>query len=1532
MPHAHAAAVVDRLLRRLASDARRLELPPHIDDDLEHVGRTLSRLQDVLVSLEARSGAQEWMGEIKQVAYDVEDLLDEFEVEDHSSIKSQTSGCISEAAPLCRACSFLLLSPSTNRMKTIRRRLDFSEKDSIIFSSMQYSCPDVEKFDNGVFDTSAIVGRDNDKAKIKDMLLQSNEEKLSVIPIVGLVGLGKTTLARLIFLDQEEGLNFDCRIWIFLNRKLDLIKVASDIISQCNHKEGNLLDVHTDIEIQGNLQLLKNSLQEALREKRCLIVLDDLSSTDKSQLDELKEMLKGTNECVKVLVTTSSEITAELVHTIPPYKLRPLSEDDSWTIFSQKAFGNSNSNNAHLLEVGKEIMKRCEGVPLLTHFLSSIVHNQDTDMWLAAKDEEIWKLERRLATKVELFSPLYRIYYEFPSITKLCFLYLSIFPKGSAIDKEKLIRQWIALEIIGSKHDSFPPYVHGEMCIQDLLSTHFLQVQNMHSIQTLPSSMSRLTNLELLDLSKTFLKELPSFIGNFQNLKYLNMHGCDKLQNLPSSLGHLQRLQHLRLSCCNVIAELPDSMCNLHDLRILDISKCTELQHLPPLFGNLVNLEDVRLSSCFNLKQLPESFGNLYFLRFLDLSSCYELQQLPDSFTNLDKLEVLLLRRCCRLQNLPPSFASIKYLRILDLAGCEALHVSTEMLTTNLEHLNLQRCLSLQIQPYYFENFNKLKFLNLSQCLPTSDCLKTVSYLFNLEYLKLSENFLDIPISFLMLQKLHTLDLTDCAPIHQSSNVHQIWPDIIGKITGLRFVLTKDPVLVASLPEPIRCSVGYDEQSPINTDELVISDTTGDSRGLSIAKMLNLQNRLELRFLKLEWVLTSQSAADELIEYVNEEEVLEKLQPNQTLEQFELVRYMGCAFPTWMMNTPMTSLPYLVNLRLFHLHNCIALPPLGCLKNLRYLHIKDMPNLLYLEMGLSGGPEFFGKLTHLKLETLNLKELPILLSASKENPCFMFPALEELSILSCSNLIFKPSMPKCAKYVIKESNMVLQCGQLLGPLSSPSPAKIEISGCIIPSDLLQWFKSMETPEEVVIDGEALTSFETLEIQGTQELSGSMIPTESDGAPKYTVIDSSRTVKASPRFGTTSEQSVGPISSSKVSMASKEILSTLHRLDKSEMSAQMRGDVFLNLSLRQVRKATRNFSPLLKLGEGGIWAVYRAVLPDNLIVTIRRAKKGHIQEAKCLMKVKLLTEISHWSLVRFLGFIDKGNECIRITEYVPNGTLRQHLHDQHKRILDFNQRIVIALDVAIALTYLHLCFGQAVICYNLKTSNILLTESYRAKVCCSELSGIGHVMALTGTVGYIDPEYFQTSELTAKSDVYSFGILLLEILSSHGPQDWNVLMNHQQSSVVQWALEKFYDDLMNEILDYRMEDRVAGEVLRDWLSLALSCVASRGNDRPSIEVVGERLWKIWKDHRRNIGEQHEYEGSWDEFVKQEGILRHEKSVLKKNWAPSATEEEWFGYIKQIELVQEGCSVTQDKEHLLRSRSASLGDSNTTVSPR
>jgi hypothetical protein len=164
---------------------------------------------------------------------------------------------------------------------------------------------------------------------------------------------------------------------------------------------------------------------------------------------------------------------------------------------------------------------------------------------------------------------------------------------------------------------------------------------------------------------------------------------------------------------------------------------------------------------------------------------------------------------------------------------------------------------------------------------------------------------------------------------------------------------------VSCLPRRILCSVGIDEHGHITTDELVITDITRGSRGLSIAERLNLQNRLELRFLKLEWLLNSHSDGDN---FVGDDEVLEKLQPNQNLECFELIKYTGYAFPTWMTNNMITSLPYLVRLCLFHLQNTDDLPPLGQLRNLRYLHIKDMPKLEYLEMGLSGGTQPFKKL------------------------------------------------------------------------------------------------------------------------------------------------------------------------------------------------------------------------------------------------------------------------------------------------------------------------------------------------------------------------------------------------------------------------------------------------------------------------------------------------------------------------------------------------------------------------------------------
>jgi hypothetical protein len=134
---------------------------------------------------------------------------------------------------------------------------------------------------------------------------------------------------------------------------------------------------------------------------------------------------------------------------------------------------------------------------------------------------------------------------------------------------------------------------------------------------------------------------------------------------------------------------------------------------------------------------------------------------------------------------------------------------------------------------------------------------------------------------------------------------------------------------------------------------------------------------------------------------------------------------------------------------------------------------------------------------------------------------------------------------------------------------------------------------------------------------------------------------------------------------------------------------------LNLSLEQVIKLTHNFAPDLMIGEGYFGKVYRAQLRDGHIVAIKRAKMEHFASlrAEFSNEIALLKKIEHRNLVQLLGYIDKRNERIVITEYVPNGTLREHLDGQRGLVLSFNQRLEIAIDVAHGLTYLHLYAGM-----------------------------------------------------------------------------------------------------------------------------------------------------------------------------------------------------------------------------------------------
>ncbi|RZC51067.1 hypothetical protein C5167_019491 [Papaver somniferum] len=290
---------------------------------------------------------------------------------------------------------------------------------------------------------------------------------------------------------------------------------------------------------------------------------------------------------------------------------------------------------------------------------------------------------------------------------------------------------------------------------------------------------------------------------------------------------------------------------------------------------------------------------------------------------------------------------------------------------------------------------------------------------------------------------------------------------------------------------------------------------------------------------------------------------------------------------------------------------------------------------------------------------------------------------------------------------------------------------------------------------------------------------------------------------------------------------------------------------VHLSMSQIIKATQNFSPSLLVGEGGFGTVYRAQLQDGPVVAVKRAKKENLNslQAEFSSEVELLSKIEHRNLVRLLGYIDKGNERIIITEFVPNGTLREHLDGQRGKILDFYQRLEISIDIAHALAYLHLYAEKEIIHRDVKSSNILLTENLKAKVADFGFARAGpqevektHISTkVKGTAGYLDPEYLRTYQLTTKSDVFSFGVLLIEILTGRRPVEMRRAADERIT--IRWAFKNYKAGKLVEMLDPSMTEAVHVEILSKMFSLAFQCAAPTRRDRPNMKEAGEQLWEI-----------------------------------------------------------------------------------------
>ncbi|XP_006655431.2 leucine-rich repeat receptor protein kinase HPCA1-like [Oryza brachyantha] len=290
--------------------------------------------------------------------------------------------------------------------------------------------------------------------------------------------------------------------------------------------------------------------------------------------------------------------------------------------------------------------------------------------------------------------------------------------------------------------------------------------------------------------------------------------------------------------------------------------------------------------------------------------------------------------------------------------------------------------------------------------------------------------------------------------------------------------------------------------------------------------------------------------------------------------------------------------------------------------------------------------------------------------------------------------------------------------------------------------------------------------------------------------------------------------------------------------------QLKGARFF--SFDELKICTNNFSDSHEIGSGGYGKVYRGILGDGTRVAIKRAEPGSMQGAvEFKNEIELLSRVHHRNLVGLIGFCYEQGEQMLVYEYISNGTLRENLMGKGT-YMDWNKRLRIALGSARGLAYLHELADPPIIHRDVKSTNILLDDNLKAKVADFGLSKLvadtekGHVSTqVKGTLGYLDPEYYMTQQLSEKSDVYSFGVVMLELVSGRQPIEKGRYVVREVRLAIDPADRDHHYGLRG-IVDPAIRDAARTPVFRRFVQLAMRCVDESAAARPAMGAVVKEI--------------------------------------------------------------------------------------------
>ncbi|KAL1109498.1 hypothetical protein V6Z11_D03G181400 [Gossypium hirsutum] len=775
--------IAGKVLEKLGSAAyERISLAWGVREEFEKLKLTLAAIRAVVLDAEQQQARSLelslWLQRFKDACYDVEDLIDEFEIQalrrlvlkrgsTGRKVRHFFSGSNPWAFSFRMGYKIKKANEILNEVAAEKAKFHLTEKHETNVIRRERETYSFVK-------TSSVIGRDEAKQHLVNFLMNPTDgEDIPVLPTVGIGGIGKTTLAQLVFNEESVKSHFVLRIWVCVTEDFDIKQLMIKIIKSATGRECKDMNKEESHKV----------LQDCLNGKRFFMVLDDVWNEDKKKWSKLKDLLCGGAQGSRIIVTTRSRKVATIIGTTPQYDLEHLSYENCLSLFLKLAFKEGEEKqHDNLVRIGEGIVQKCKGVALAVKTLGSLLCSTRVQHeWELLRDSELWKLKQK---ENDILPALKLSYDHLPWYLKQCFAFCSVFPKDFEFNALFLIPLWMANGFLQSPYENEEPEDIGNQYIQELLSRSFFQqVEEEHILFPTLKMHDLVHDLALsvaqnevnscnhystgnvrhlwFDLSKQDASQLPKNLGCLQSLFLLDEEGkADKESLIAEVISRSRHLRVLHLSDCSLeklpnnisyngnIKRLPNSICNLQSLRTLALDECRGIEELPKDIRYLISLRELRVTTkqtrlqengiscltclrrlvffeCENLEKLFEDIQNLTALRELYIFECHNLLDLTMEELELEREEGGSLRNLWiigvpKLESLPQwillgSIKTLQVLKIHNLKNLSTLPTWFQHLTS-LQILQILICPRLSSLPEGMQHLTALKRLEIRGC------------------------------------------------------------------------------------------------------------------------------------------------------------------------------------------------------------------------------------------------------------------------------------------------------------------------------------------------------------------------------------------------------------------------------------------------------------------------------------------------------------------------------------------------------------------------------------------------------------------------------------------------------------------------------------------------------------------------------------------------------------------------------------------------------------------------------------------------